>query len=56
MNRLSKILIAIIVILVIALVIISSEYVKMRESAKKNLNLYFDAETRYVEAISGEKN
>jgi len=56
MNRLSKILIAIIVILVIALIIISSEYVKMRKSAIKNLNLYFEAEARYVELKNGEEN
>lgn len=55
MNRLSKILIAIIVILVIALIIISSEYVKMRKSAIKNLNLYFEAEARYIELKNGDK-
>lgn len=49
MNKLSKILIAIIAILAIALVIISVEYVKMKKVAINNLNLYLEAETRYTE-------
>lgn len=42
MNKLSKILIVIIVLLVIALSIVSYALVKMTAVAKENLNLYFE--------------
>lgn len=40
MNRLSKILTIIIVILIIALAITTYEFFKMRKSAQENLNSY----------------
>lgn len=43
MNRLSKILTAIIAILVIALTITTYEFFKMRKSAQENLNSYLNS-------------
>lgn len=51
MDKLSKILLCIVVILVIALVVMSTLYFKMRKAAKDNLNAFLNSEAKIVELI-----
>lgn len=51
MDKLSKILLCIVVILVIALVVISTLYFKMKKAAKDNLNAFLNSEAKIVELI-----
>ena len=51
MNKLSKILLCIVVILVIALVVMSTLYFKMKKAAKDNLNAFLNSEAKIVELI-----
>ena len=51
MNKLSKILICIIVILAIALGISTFSYFKMKESAKHNLELYLESQEKITQII-----
>ena len=51
MDKLSKILLCIVVILVIALVVMSTLYFKMRKAAKDNLNAFLNSEAKIVEVI-----
>ena len=49
--KLSKILLCIVVILVIALVVMSTLYFKMKKAAKDNLNAFLNSEAKIVELI-----
>ena len=51
MDKLSKILLCIVVILVIALVVMSTLYFKMKKAAKDNLNAFLNSEAKIVELI-----
>ena len=51
MDKLSKILLCIVVILVIALVVMSTLYFKMKKAAKDNLNAFLKSEAKIVELI-----
>ena len=51
MDKLSKILLCIVVILVIALVVMSTLYFKMKKDAKDNLNAFLNSEAKIVELI-----
>ena len=51
MDKLSKILLCIVVILVIALVVMSTLYFKMEKAAKDNLNAFLNSEAKIVELI-----
>ncbi len=49
MNKLSKILLLVIVILVIALGIMTSSYFKVKKAAQENLSLYLEAEKEIMQ-------
>ena len=49
--KLSKILLCIVVILLIALVVMSTLYFKMKKAAKDNLNAFLNSEAKIVELI-----
>ena len=51
MDKLSKILLCIVVILVIALVVMSNLYFQMKKAAKDNLNAFLNSEAKIVELI-----
>lgn len=51
MDKLSKILLCIVVILVIALVVMPTLYFKMKKAAKDNLNAFLNSEAKIVELI-----
>ena len=51
MNKLSKILLAVIIILVIALVITLFAYFDVKKAAKENLNLYLKSEERITNIL-----
>lgn len=51
MDKLSKILLCIVVILLIALVVMSTLYFKMKKAAKDNLNAFLNSEAKIVELI-----
>ena len=51
MDKLSKILLCIVVILVIALVVMSTLYFKMKKAAEDNLNAFLNSEAKIVELI-----
>ena len=51
MDKLSKILLCIVVILVIALVVMSTLYFKTKKAAKDNLNAFLNSEAKIVELI-----
>lgn len=51
MDKLSKILLCIVVILVIALMVMSTLYFKMKKAAKDNLNAFLNSEAKIVELI-----
>lgn len=51
MNKLSKILLAVIIILVIALVITLFAYFDVKKVAKENLNLYLKSEERITNIL-----
>lgn len=52
MNKLSKIFLLIIVLLVIALSIMTFSYFKMKKFAQDNLNLYLNAESEITQLHS----
>lgn len=51
MNKLCKILLAVIIILVIALVITLFAYFDVKKAAKENLNLYLKSEERITNIL-----
>ena len=55
MNKLSKILICIIVVLTIALAIMTYSYIKVRQAAKDNLNNFLQACSQVYE-LQKERN
>ena len=54
MNKLSKILLLVIVILVIALGVMTFSYFKVKKAAQENLSLYLEAEKEIMQL--NEKN
>ena len=55
MNKLSKILLCIIIILTIALGISTFSYLKMKESAKHNLKLYLESQEKITQIMEDNK-
>ena len=51
MNKLSKILLVVILLLVIALSVMTVQYFKMRGSAKENFRLYMETNTELYKTL-----